>query len=201
MYKSFFKSILDFLLSFIAFILLSPLFLVITGILLVVNQGKPFFFQARAGLNGAVFPLIKFKTMNDLRGKDNELLPDHERMTTIGNFVRKTSMDELPQLINVMRGEMSLIGPRPFLAEYLSIYTPEEMERFKVKPGITGWAQINGRNQITWKEKFKLDIWYVQNLSYALDFKIVILTIKRIFKGEGISGDGHVTSEKYNGNN
>ncbi len=201
MYKDFVKPIGDRLVALLALVVLFPLFIVITLLLLIANSGKPFFTQARAGLHGRVFTLIKFKTMNDLKDVDGELLPDAERLTAVGNFVRKTSLDELPQLINVLKGDMSLIGPRPFLAEYLSIYTPEEMGRFKVRPGITGWAQINGRNALTWKQKFAYDLWYVAHCSFVLDIKIVILTIKNVFKGAGIAGENQATAEKYNGNN
>lgn len=201
MYKSLIKPVGDRLMALLVLVLLLPLFIIITLLLLIANNGKPFFTQARAGLHGRVFTLIKFKTMNDLKDANGELLPDVERLTAIGNFVRKTSLDELPQLINVLKGDMSLIGPRPFLAEYLAIYTLEEMGRFKVRPGITGWAQVNGRNALTWKEKFAYDLWYVAHCSFVLDFKIVILTIKNVFKSAGIAGKDQATAEKYNGNN
>ncbi|RZK43805.1 MAG: sugar transferase [Pedobacter sp.] len=201
MYKSFIKPLGDRFLALLAIIILLPVFVVITVLLFIANRGKPFFTQARAGFKCEVFTLIKFKTMNDLKDVNGELLPDADRLTPVGNFVRGTSLDELPQLINVLKGDMSLIGPRPFLAEYLEIYTPEELGRFKVRPGITGWAQVNGRNAITWKQKFAYDLWYVEHCTFLLDFKIVILTIKNVLKGAGIAGKDQATAERYNGNN
>lgn len=177
-----------------------PVFLVVMLLLFFANDGKPFFFQIRPGKDGRLFKIVKFKTMNDKRGKDGELLSDSERLTRLGLFVRKTSLDEIPQLINVINGDMSLIGPRPLLPEYLSLYSKEQFRRHEVRPGITGWAQINGRNTINWSRKFELDVWYVDRLSFLLDLKIMFLTIKKIIVKEGISSDTSVTMEKFTGN-
>lgn len=200
MYGKLVKPVLDFLLSLAGFLFLFPLFLFITLFLAVANQGKPFFFQTRPGLHGRLFRIVKFKTMNDRRDSEGNLLPDKDRITSIGAFVRKTSLDEIPQLINVIKGDMSLIGPRPLLPEYLELYNDRQRKRNEVKPGITGWAQVNGRNAICWEKKFELDVWYVENLSFALDCKIMGLTIQKVFKSEGITQEGHVTSEEFKGN-
>ncbi|MBV8328650.1 sugar transferase [Chryseobacterium sp.] len=200
MYKVIFKRIFDFSLSLIGLLLLSPIFLLVTAGLLFANQGKPFFFQKRPGKQGRIFSIIKFKTMNDKKDKNGHLLSDSERLTTIGSFVRKTSLDEIPQLINVLKGDMSLIGPRPLLVQYLPLYDSHQARRHEVKPGITGWAQVNGRNAISWKEKFNLDVWYVDHISLGLDLKIIFLTVKKVFIREGISADGHVTIEPFKGN-
>jgi lipopolysaccharide/colanic/teichoic acid biosynthesis glycosyltransferase len=168
--------------------------------LYIVNQGKPFFFQLRPGLNGAIFKIIKFKTMNDKKDVNGNLLSDAERLTKIGVFVRKTSLDELPQLLNVIKGNMSLIGPRPLLPEYLLLYNDFQIKRHNVKPGITGWAQVNGRNAISWEKKFEYDVWYVNNISFVLDVKIFFLTLKKVFVKEGINMDGQVTTEVFKGN-
>lgn len=199
MYRRFFKTFFDFALALLALILLSPIFLIVTIGLCFANNGKPFFFQTRPGKNAKFFNIIKFKTMNDRKDANGKLLPDHVRLTKIGAFVRKTSLDEIPQLINVIKGDMSLIGPRPLLPEYLSLYTAEQNIRHEVKPGITGWAQVNGRNAISWSEKFKLDVWYVEELSFLLDLKIVFLTIKKVVISEGISSATAVTMEKFKG--
>ncbi|MET3112949.1 lipopolysaccharide/colanic/teichoic acid biosynthesis glycosyltransferase [Pedobacter sp. CG_S7] len=200
MYKAYFKRYLDFIVSLFGFLFLSPLFLILMVGLFFANQGKPFFFQTRPGKNGKLFRIIKFKTMNDRKGVNGELLPDAERLTSIGAFVRKSSLDEIPQLLNVIIGNMSLIGPRPLLPEYLPLYSKEQFERHDVRPGITGWAQINGRNAISWQQKFKLDVFYVNNLNFWLDLKIILLTIKKVIVKEGISSDTSVTMEKFTGN-
>lgn len=201
MYKSFFKRLIDFLAALFGLLLLSPIFIVVTICLFFANQGKPFFFQPRPGKNEKIFKIIKFKSMNDKLGKDGRLLPDSERLTPVGSFVRKTSLDEIPQLINVLKGDMSLIGPRPLRTYYLPLYNSEQKRRHDVRPGITGWAQVNGRNAISWAKKFEYDVWYVENLSFLLDLKILILTIKKVFVREGISQDGQATVEPFNGNN
>lgn len=200
MYKTLFKRILDFIASFIGLLVLSPLFVIITIGLFFANQGKPFFFQKRPGKNGKIFKIIKFKTMNDKRDPSGKLLSDELRLTKIGAFVRKTSLDEIPQLINVLKGEMSLIGPRPLLPEYLNLYNDFQRRRNDVKPGITGWAQVNGRNTISWEQKFEYDVWYVDHLNFLLDIKILLLTVKKVFLSEGITQDGHVSSEEFKGN-
>lgn len=200
MYKSFFKRILDFFTSLIGFILLSPVFVLVTIGLFFANQGKPFFFQKRPGKNEKIFKIIKFKTMNDKKDASGNLLSDKERLTKIGAFVRKTSLDEIPQLLNVIKGDMSLIGPRPLLIQYLPLYNDFQKQRHYIRPGITGWAQINGRNAISWSQKFEYDVWYVTNCSFILDVKILFLTIKKVFIREGISQDGAVTMEVFKGN-
>lgn len=197
MYKSYFKRPIDFLGALTGFLILSPLFLIVTIALYFANQGKPFFFQLRPGKNGTIFRIIKFKTMNEKKDVAGKLLSDEERLTKIGIFVRKTSLDELPQLLNVIKGDMSLIGPRPLLPEYLPFYTVTQNRRHEVKPGITGWAQINGRNAITWKQKFELDVFYVENISFILDFKIFFFTLKKIIFAEEISAEGHVTMPTF----
>lgn len=201
MYKSVFKRIIDLFLALIGFLILSPIFLLVTIGLYFANQGKPFFFQKRPGKNGKVFNIIKFKTMNDKKDKEGNLLHDSERLTSIGSFVRKTSLDEIPQLINVIKGDMSLIGPRPLLVQYLPLYNSHQARRHEVRPGITGWAQVNGRNAISWEEKFNLDVWYVDHLSLTLDLKIFFKTIKKVFIREGINAEGQATTEAFKGNN
>ena len=201
MYKHFFKRVFDFIIALVALILLSPIFLIVMIGLYFANQGKPFFFQARPGLNEKIFKIIKFKTMNDKKDANGNLLSDAERLTPIGAFVRKTSLDELPQLINVLKGDMAIIGPRPLLPQYLPLYSETQKSRHNVRPGITGWAQVNGRNAISWSKKFELDVWYVDNISLILDVKIFFLTIKKVFVREGISQEGQVTMEEFNGNN
>ncbi len=201
MYKHFLKRIIDFSVAFIGLVILSPLFVVVTIALYFANQGKPFFFQDRPGLNEKIFSIVKFKTMNDKKDEQGNLLPDADRMTKIGSFVRKTSLDEIPQLINVLKGDMSLIGPRPLRTYYLPIYNEEQKKRHNVRPGITGWAQVNGRNAISWTKKFELDVWYVNNISFLLDVKIIFLTIKKVVIREGISQEGKATVERFNGNN
>ena len=201
MYKHFFKRVFDFIIALVALILLSPIFLIVMIGLYFANQGKPFFFQARPGLNEKIFKIIKFKTMNDKKDANGNLLSDAERLTPIGAFVRKTSLDELPQLINVLKGDMAIIGPRPLLPQYLPLYSETQKSRHNVRPGITGWAQVNGRNAISWSKKFELDVWYVDNISLILDVKIFFLTIKKVIVREGISQEGQVTMEAFNGNN
>ncbi|WP_160716092.1 sugar transferase [Chitinophaga solisilvae] len=198
-YQFFFKPLTDGAVALLGLLLLSPVFLILVLLLSIANNGKPFFFQARPGRNGRIFRVIKFKTMNDRRDAGGMLLPDHERLTAVGSFVRKTSLDEIPQLINVLKGDMSLIGPRPLLVDYLSLYSPRQARRHEVKPGITGWAQVNGRNAISWEQKFELDVWYVDHISLLLDIRILIMTVIKVFKSEGIAQAGHVTTEKFTG--
>ncbi|HEY8400798.1 MAG TPA: sugar transferase [Cytophagaceae bacterium] len=201
MYRKFFKRFFDFHLALIGLILASPVLLITMLLLAIANRGKVFFIQQRPGLNGKPFFIMKFKTMNDRKDANGELLPDAERLTKVGQFVRKTSLDELPQLINVLKGELSLIGPRPLLMEYLPLYTPEQFRRHEVLPGITGWAQVNGRNSISWEKKFELDLYYVENLSFWLDIKIIFMSIAKILKREGINSATSVTMEKFRGSN
>lgn len=200
MYKSFFKRFVDFTAAVLGFLLLSPIFLIVTIGLFFANQGKPFFVQKRPGLHGKIFSILKFKTMNDQKDAHGNLLPDSDRLTAIGAFVRKTSLDEIPQLINVIKGDMSLIGPRPLLPQYLSLYNAFQQQRHNVRPGITGWAQINGRNAISWDQKFEYDVWYTQNISLLIDMKILFLTVKKVFVSEGISQKGEATMEVFKGN-
>lgn len=194
------KRVFDFIVSLVSLIILSPIFL-ITSMIVRVKLGSPIIFkQERPGLNGNPFYVYKFRTMTDARNDKGELLPDDIRLTNTGKIIRKLSLDELPQLINVLKGDISLVGPRPLLMEYLPLYTNEQSRRHDVKPGITGWAQVNGRNAISWDERFKLDVWYVDNQSFWLDFKILLLTILKVFKSEGVNQEGHVTREKFLGN-
>ena len=195
------KRFFDFFIAALVLALISPLFVLLTIILFWANEGSPFFTQTRPGRNEKPFHVIKFRTMNNQRNHQGELLSDEERLTSVGKFVRKTSMDELPQLLNVLRGDMSLVGPRPLLVEYLSLYSTIQRRRHNVKPGITGWAQVNGRNSISWKAKFDYDIWYVNNVSFWVDLKILLITIGKVLKSEGISGRGVATAEKFNGSN
>jgi len=200
MYKVFVKRVIDFILSFVMLTILSPIFVVVYIWLAFANGGKAFFFQKRPGKNETTFEIIKFKSMNDKRNDDGSLLPDADRITKIGKFVRKTSLDEIPQLLNVLKGDMSLIGPRPLLVSYLELYSEEQKRRHDVKPGITGWAQVNGRNTISWKEKFEFDIWYVDNCSPLLDLKIFWLTFLKVVKRDDISSSTHATMETFTGN-
>jgi undecaprenyl phosphate N,N'-diacetylbacillosamine 1-phosphate transferase len=200
MYKTLIKAFYDFIFALIGVLLLSPILIVATITLFITNQGKPFFLQPRPGKNGKIFKIIKFKTMNDKKESEGNLLSDAKRLTKVGAFVRKTSLDEIPQLINVLKGDMSLIGPRPLLPEYLPLYNDFQKRRHEVKPGITGWAQVNGRNAINWQQKFEYDVWYVENISFLLDCKIVFLTIKKVFKREGISAENSVSAEAFKGN-
>ncbi|MGC5743536.1 sugar transferase [Chryseobacterium sp. NFX27] len=201
MYKFFFKRVIDFLIALIGLILLSPVFIVVMVLLYFANQGKPFFLQARPGLNEKIFNIIKFKTMNDKKDGQGNYLPDSERLTRIGSFIRQTSLDELPQLINVLKGDMALIGPRPLLPQYLSLYNESQKRRHNIRPGITGWAQVNGRNAISWTMKFELDIWYIDNVSFATDCKVMFLTLKKVIKKEGINQADQATVEAFTGNN
>ncbi|WP_042719657.1 sugar transferase [Flavobacterium sp. B17] len=201
MYKNLIKRMIDFLIAFTGLIFLSPVFAVVLVILYIQNDGKPFFFQTRPGLNERLFRIIKFKTMTDKKDSQGNLLPDSDRLTKVGSFVRQTSLDEIPQLINVLKGDMSIIGPRPLLPQYLSLYNESQKRRHEVRPGITGWAQVNGRNAISWAKKFELDVWYIDHLSFALDCEIIFLTFKKVFKKEGINKEGQATTEVFNGNN
>lgn len=187
MYKNFIKRIFDIFVALVGLLFLSPIFILVTIALYFANQGKPFFFQERPGLNEKIFKIIKFKTMNDKKDIKGNFLSDAERLTPIGAFVRKTSLDEIPQLINVLKGDMSLIGPRPLLVSYLKLYDDFEKQRHNVRPGITGWAQVNGRNAISWTKKFELDVFYVNNISFLLDCKILIQTVKNVLSSKDIS--------------
>lgn len=200
MYLKLIKPLADFLIAGIILLLVLPIILLLIVLLCLVNDGKPLFFQLRPGKSEKVFKLIKFKTMNDKRDTNGNLLSDAERLTKIGEFIRKTSLDELPQLFNVLLGDMSLIGPRPLLVEYLPLYNNVQKQRHKVKPGITGYAQVNGRNTISWQEKFEYDVWYVENISLSLDIKIAFLTIKKVLLSEGISSTTTATMEIFTGN-
>lgn len=202
MYKYFFKRLIDFCIVLTALLIIWPILLVIYIWLTIANKGAgAFFTQERPGKNGKIFKVIKFKTMTDERDADGKLLPDAQRLTKVGRFVRSTSIDELPQLINVLKGDMSLIGPRPLLVKYLPLYSKEQARRHEVRPGITGWAQCNGRNAISWTKKFELDVWYVDHCSLMLDLKIIFLTIKKVIVREGISSETSVTMEAFTGNN
>ena len=200
-YKILLKPVLDFVTACIGLLLLLPVFAIVWVILLINNNGSAFFFQKRPGKNGAIFKVIKFKTMNDKKDKHGCLLPDEIRLTALGKFIRKTSLDEIPQLLNVLKGDMSLIGPRPLLPEYLPLYNIDQKKRHNVKPGITGWAQVNGRNAISWNKKFEYDVWYVQNLNFLLDVKILFMTVGKVFKTEGINREGEATTTRFTGNN
>lgn len=201
MYRNFLKRIIDFSIAFIGLLLSSPVFICLILILYFTNKRSVFFLQPRPGKDEKVFYIVKFKTMNDKKDKNGNLLSDAERLTRTGSFIRKTSLDEIPQLINVLKGDMSLIGPRPLLVQYLPLYNDTQKRRHLVKPGITGWAQVNGRNAISWKQKFEYDMWYIDHLSFILDLKILFLTLKKIFVAEGISSEGQMTAEAFNGNN
>lgn len=202
MYKHFFKRLIDFILVLCVLLVIWPILLVITVWLHFANKGAgAFFTQDRPGKNGKIFKVIKYKTMTDERDAEGNLLPDADRLTKVGRFVRSTSIDELPQLVNVLKGDMALIGPRPLLPQYLPLYSPEQARRHEVRPGITGWAQIHGRNAISWTKKFEYDVWYVDHCSFWLDLKIVFLTIKKVFIREGISQEGQATMEFFNGKN
>ncbi|KAA2224364.1 sugar transferase [Chryseobacterium sediminis] len=200
MYKNYLKRIFDFVVALIGITILLPIFLIVMVGLFLSNNGKPFFFQQRPGKNGRIFKIIKFKTMNDKKDSTGNLLSDAERLTALGAFVRKTSLDEIPQLLNVLKGDMSLIGPRPLLVQYLPLYNENQARRHEVRPGITGWAQVNGRNAISWNQKFDYDVWYVENISLSLDVKIFFLTAKKVFIREGISQEGQATMEPFKGN-
>lgn len=198
-YKIFTKRLIDIIISLICLIILTPILIIVTLNLLVANKGKVFFVQKRPGRNEQIFMILKFKTMNDKRDKDNNLLSDAERLTKMGKFIRKTSLDEIPQLINVLKGDMSLIGPRPLLIEYLPLYNEKQKRRHSVKPGITGLAQVNGRNAISWEQKFEYDVQYVDELSFWGDMKILFLTFLKVFKSEGINQKGEATMQPFKG--
>lgn len=202
MYKRYLKRIFDFVISLVALLCLLPLLVAVTVWLHFANKGAGvFFLQERPGMNAKIFRVIKFKTMTDERDAEGNLLPDKDRLTKVGRFVRSTSIDELPQLINVLKGDMSLIGPRPLLVQYLTLYTSEQMRRHEVRPGITGWAQCHGRNAITWKQKFEYDVWYVDHLSFLTDVKVIIQTMTVVLKRSGINREGQATIEVFNGSN
>lgn len=193
------KHFLDFFTALVAVLILSPLLVIITLVLAISNQGQPFFFQQRPGKDERLFKIIKFKTMTDKKDRDGNLLPDVERITPVGKFIRKASLDELLQLINVLKGDMSIVGPRPLLVKYLPLYNEEQAKRHRVRPGITGWAQVNGRNAISWEQKFALDVWYVNHISLATDLKILLLTVKKVFRQEGISASENSTMPTFTG--
>ena len=195
------KRLFDFLVALFTLLILLPVIIVV-AVLIRFKLGSPILFtQDRPGLNGKIFKMMKFRSMLDGKDKLGNMLPDNERMTKFGAFLRSTSLDELPGLFNVLKGDMSLVGPRPLLVQYLPLYNAEQARRHNVRPGITGWAQVNGRNAISWEQKFKLDVWYVDNQSFLLDMKILLLTVKKVFVREGISADGHVTIEPFKGSN
>ena len=201
MYTQVVKPLGDFCFAAVVLLLLAPILVFIAVFLIISNQGSPFFIQKRPGKNQRIFKIIKFKTMNDARDASGKLLPDARRLTLVGKFVRKFSLDEIPQFLNVLKGDMSLIGPRPLLPDYLHLYSDFQNQRHQVKPGITGWAQVNGRNAISWDQKFEYDIWYVTNISFSLDFKIFYKTIGKVLKSEGINAANAATIEPFNGNN
>jgi len=200
MYKKGIKKILDILLVSVSLILLSPIFFLVFCITLISNGGKPFFYQKRPGKNGNIFTIIKFRTMNDKVDENGNLLPFDKRITPLGTFLRKYSLDEIPQLINILKGDMSLVGPRPLLMEYLPLYNSYQKRRHEVKPGLTGLAQVNGRNSLSWDEKFDYDVWYVDHLSFGLDFKILLLTIKKVLLRDGINSQGSLNMPDFTGN-
>ncbi len=199
MYKKIGKPLLDFVISLVGLLVLSPVVVCITILLFFANNGKPFFVQRRPGRGGAIFHIIKFKTMNDKKDAKGQLLPDAERLTFVGNFVRKTSLDEIPQLVNVLVGDMSIVGPRPLLTDYMHLYNDFQNRRHEVKPGITGWAQVNGRNAISWDQKFAYDVWYVDHISFTLDVKILLKTVVKVLKREGITAANAATIEPFDG--
>ena len=199
LYVNFIKRIMDFSMAFVALVLFSPVFIVVFLVLTVSNQGKPFFFQKRPGKNEKPFHIIKFKSMNDKKDSHGELLPFDQRVTKMGDFIRKYSLDEIPQLFNVLKGDMSLIGPRPLMMQYLPLYNDWQKQRHLLKPGITGWAQVNGRNAITWNQKFDLDVWYVQNISFLLDIKILMLTVKKVIFKEGVNSQADLNMPGFMG--
>ena len=202
LYRNFFKRFLDIILSGCALLLLSPIILILWIWLTIANNGAgALFFQERPGKDVKIFKVVKFKTMTDERDLNGNLLPDEDRLTKVGKFVRSTSLDELPQLLNILKGDMSFIGPRPLLPEYLPLYSPEQARRHNVRPGLSGWAQVNGRNSISWKQRFEYDVWYVDNISFKLDLKIFFLSIKKAFVREGINSATSATMEDFNGLN
>ncbi|OIQ21445.1 MAG: lipid carrier--UDP-N-acetylgalactosaminyltransferase [Flavobacterium sp. MedPE-SWcel] len=199
LYSGFLKPLSDFIIAFVVLLLVSPILLLLILLLAFFNRGSVFFFQERPGKKGKIFKVIKFKTMNDKKDADGKLLPDHVRLTKVGSFVRTTSLDELPQLINVVKGDMSLVGPRPLLVKYLPLYNAKQARRHDVKPGITGWAQVNGRNAISWEQKFELDVHYVDNLSLGLDIKTIYLTVLKVIKRSDINTEGVATTVPFTG--
>ena len=201
MYKRIFKRVIDLIVAFLALLILAPLIGLVTLLLYSQNKGKPFFFQERPGQFKKPFYIIKFKTMTDEKDAEGNLLPDNLRITKFGGWVRKLSIDELPQLINVLKGEMSLVGPRPLLFKYMPLYTAEQLRRHEVKPGITGWAQVNGRNSISWTQKFSLDVEYVDKVSFLMDCKILLLTVKKVLIREGINQSAERPMQPFNGTN
>jgi len=200
-YQKIIKAPIDVFVAVVALIVIAPIIVLITLLLVIAQGGNPFFTQPRIGYREGIFHVIKFRTMNNKRGRDGQLLSDTDRLTPVGKFVRKTSLDELPQLINIALGQMSFVGPRPLLLEYLPLYSQEQRRRHDVMPGVTGWAQVNGRNSIAWKDKFAFDIWYVNHQGFWLDLRIIFITVGKVLKAEGISGQGVVTAEKFNGSN
>jgi len=200
MYANIVKPFLDVLSATIGLVFFSPILLLITIVLFFMNKGKPFFFQIRPGIHGRLFKIVKFKTMTDRKDSEGNLLPDSERLVSLGKYIRKTSLDELPQLFNVIKGDMSIIGPRPLLPEYLSLYNALQARRHEVRPGIIGWAQVNGRNAISWKEKLEMDVWYVDNISFKLDVKILFSSVIKVLKQEGINSENASTMERFKGN-
>lgn len=201
LYLMWFKRLVDSIVAFLIILLFLPIFLTVAVLLFFLNRGRVFYFQSRPGKYEKLFNIIKFKTMNDAKGADGKLLPDQVRLTPFGKFLRATSLDELPQLINVLKGDMSLIGPRPLLPKYLPLYNEQQKRRHEVRPGITGWAQVNGRNAISWQQKFEYDVWYVDHVSFWLDIKIIFLTIKKVLVREGISAEDSATMKPFTGNN
>ena len=201
MYYPYLKRLIDFIAALAGILLLSPVILILIILLLIANQGKPFFFQQRPGKEGRIFSIVKFKSMNDRKDEKGELLPFDQRITKTGAFIRKYSLDEIPQLFNVLKGDMSLVGPRPLLVKYLPLYSDFQKRRHDVKPGITGWAQVNGRNTISWDEKFKLDVWYTENVSLKTDIKIILLTIKKVLFKEDINSGENINMPTFTGNN
>ena len=199
MYEKYIKRILDFTLSLIALVVLSPVLLVLTVLGTVKMKGNPFFTQLRPGKDEKIFKLIKFRSMTCEKDRDGNLLPDEQRLTGYGKLLRSTSLDELPELLNILAGQMSIVGPRPLLVQYLPLYNEEQRHRHDVRPGLTGWAQVNGRNSITWEDKFRYDVWYVRNISFWLDVKILFLTVKKVFCREGISAEDSATMEDFMG--
>jgi lipopolysaccharide/colanic/teichoic acid biosynthesis glycosyltransferase len=201
MYQKFFKRPLDFTLAIIGSVGALPILIPTAILLTIANRGTPFFFQARPGKNGRIFTIVKFKTMNDKKDEQGQLLPDADRLTPIGRLIRKSSIDEIPQLWNVLKGDMSLVGPRPLLPEYLPLYNDFQKRRHEVRPGITGWAQVNGRNAVSWQQKFEYDVWYVDHLNFLLDIKILLLTVKKVFKKEGVAVEGASVVGRFKENN
>lgn len=200
MYTRFLKPFFDKLSALLVLVLVSPILFIVLVILAISNKGHIWFIQTRPGKNGKLFDVIKFKTMTDEQDSNGVLLSDEKRLTGIGKFIRKTSLDELPQLVNVIIGNMSIVGPRPLLVEYLALYNAQQQRRHEVKPGITGWAQVNGRNTVAWKERFELDVWYVEHISFWVDVKILLQTVNKVFRAEGINSANAATMERFKGN-